>query len=88
MRWMIITMMAMLLLVAACGKSVNWTERVGSYTMDQAVEDLGEPRSIEETKDGDIRWYWYESIGSEWDDVYILVFSPDGVLKLVERHDD
>lgn len=33
-------------------KTVNWSERVGTYTYDQALADLGKPAVIGESADG------------------------------------
>jgi hypothetical protein len=33
-------------------KKINWSERIGSYTYEQAVADLGKPAVVGESNDG------------------------------------
>src|SRR5258706_124739 len=59
-----VTLIAALLVLASCAsgpkprlskteaRNVNWSERIGSYTYDQAILDLGPPAIIGETSDG------------------------------------
>ena len=37
----------------------NWDERVGHYTYDQAVSELGAPDNVDLLADGDTTAYWY-----------------------------
>jgi hypothetical protein len=61
---------ALLLLAFALGcsttKKADWDSRVGSYTYDQAVIDLGPPDRVAEISDGFKVAEWYQGSGSSF----------------------
>jgi len=62
MKTLFLAMLAATLVLAGCAsnsksakpnpKTVNWSERVGTYTYDQALADLGKPAVIGESAEG------------------------------------
>jgi hypothetical protein len=49
----ILQCLALALLVTACASpQVNWSGRVGSYTYDQAVQELGRPQTVQPAPGG------------------------------------
>ena len=60
-RWLIL--LTLLALVAGCATKVDWASRVGHYTYDQAVTELGPPDKQAKLDDGTIvaDWITYRS---------------------------
>jgi len=74
--------------------TTNWTSRIGEYSYDQVVEELGEPTSSEKLENGDLLCKWLKTSyltatplgGGEtkkgrkyyWK---IFAFDSDGILK-------
>jgi hypothetical protein len=61
MKTLPLSLLATVLVLAGCASSnssrinpagVNWNERVGSYTYDEAIRDLGKPAVVGETSAG------------------------------------
>ncbi|MFO1476261.1 MAG: hypothetical protein U1F98_06370 [Verrucomicrobiota bacterium] len=52
------TLLWVLLLAAGCATRINWNARVGSYTYDQAVLDMGPPDKKEVLDDKTIVAEW------------------------------
>jgi len=54
---------AFLIGCATTTKTVDWNSRVGAYTFDQAVTDLGPPKKQAKTDDGNsvVEWITYRS---------------------------
>ncbi len=77
-----------MLLCLGCGaeKAIDWNSRVGVYTLQQAVQDYGEPDGMQELSDGTIMYAWYDSGRYQWRDVLALIFA-DGVLVKVDKAD-
>lgn len=54
----------MLLVLAGCATAkVDWDQRVGHFTYDQAVAELGTPDNVEMLKDGGITADWHTHRG-------------------------
>lgn len=87
------------LLLSACATAkVNWNERIGRYTYDQAVVELGPPDKQAKLQDGTLVAEWLTRPGrgrlhtsAAWYPywygwgfpTYIETYSPDGWLRLV-----
>ncbi len=85
----VIVLVLLLFLLSACGgtEAVNWDDRVGVYTLEQAKGDWGEPRGTQELANGNTLYMWYEQGKRGWYDVLALVFDPSGTLVEVEKND-
>src|ERR1700739_758755 len=55
---------AVVLLLAGCATSVNWNARIGAYTLDQAVIDLGPPDKQARLSDGRKVAEWVSHYGT------------------------
>jgi hypothetical protein len=65
-------------LIFGCGgKSIDWESRIGSYTLQQAIQDYGEPSGKQELADGTVLYAWYDSGVNRWYDVLALVFAEN-----------
>jgi hypothetical protein len=71
MKRMIATMLAMILIAGCVGPKIDWAARVGHYTYDQAVLELGPPDKMAKLDNGFIvaNWitrqgYAYTSVGA------------------------
>ncbi len=60
-HWLLL--LTLLALVAGCATKVDWASRVGKYTYDQAVTELGPPDKQAKLEDGTIvaDWITYRS---------------------------
>lgn len=83
MNKLLMTLCACLLaLLVACGATVDWESRVGSWTYENAAQEYGQERNSQELPDGGTVYYWY----GKWRDRLVLEFGPDGKLRKVEDH--
>ena len=85
----VIVLILLLFLLSACGgtEAINWDDRVGVYTAEQAKQDWGEPTGIQELSNGNTLYMWYDQGKRGWYNVLGLVFSPDGTLVEMEKND-
>lgn len=85
----VIALIVLLLLLSACGgtDAINWDDRVGVYTYEQAAQDWGEANGKQELSNGDTLYLWYDQGKRGWYNVLGLVFAPDGTLVEVEKND-
>lgn len=58
MQRLVPALLAILLLAGCVTPTVDWQARVGHYTHDQAIADLGPPDKSEKTSDGTIVDEW------------------------------
>lgn len=72
-----------------CGSSkpIDWDARVGVYTLQQAVEDYGEPEGYQELANGNRLYLWYDAGRRDWYDVVGLIFDPQDRLVKMERNE-
>jgi len=59
MKWLRLSLIALLLLTGSCAsapkanlKDIDWGSRMGTYTYEEALAELGEPNVIGETSEG------------------------------------
>lgn len=65
-----------LLVVAGCAtRKVNWSARVGSYTFDQAVLDMGPPAKQATLQDGTVVAEWMTQRGYT-ESYYVAPYGP------------
>lgn len=78
-----------LAVAAGCGSSkpIDWKERVGVYTLEQAIGDYGEPEGYQELADGTRLYLWYDQGSRDWYNVVSLVFDQQNRLVKVERNE-
>ena len=59
-----------LFLVAGCATAPhgNWNERVGNYTFQQAVNEMGAPQDLRKAPDGTFTAQWRVRPGEPWTD--------------------
>lgn len=72
-----------------CGSSkpIDWDARVGVYTLQQAIEDYGEPEGYQELANGNRLYLWYDAGRRNWYNVVGLIFDPQDRLVKVERNE-
>lgn len=80
-------LLAALLLAGCGGKRIDWDSRIGTYTLEQAIDDYGEPQGFEELSDGSRLYLWYDAGLSRWYDVLALIFNDQNRLMKVERNE-
>jgi hypothetical protein len=95
--WIALTL-ASLFMVGCASQRINWNSRVGSYTFDQAVTEIGPPDKQAKTTDGTLvaewlthrgyaqtyntGWYNSPSYGYYAPPTYVNTYSPDYFLRL------
>ncbi|MCS7091217.1 MAG: hypothetical protein RMN51_03010 [Verrucomicrobiota bacterium] len=94
-----LNLLTLLALLCGCATSkINWNERIGKFTFDQAVVELGPPDKQAKLQDGTIvaEWLTRPSRGrlytsAAWHPywygwgfpTYVETYTPDGWLRLV-----
>ncbi len=73
-----------LLFLGCGGTTIDWNSRVGTYTLQQAIQDYGEPSGKQVLSDGTVLYAWYDTGIYKWYDVLALVFA-DNILIKVDR---
>lgn len=75
LRWLVPALLVLLLTSCATRPRIDWAARVGSYTFDQAVVELGPPDKQARLEDGTVvaEWltqraysYTYPAMGYPW----------------------
>ena len=61
MKWLRLSLIALVLLTGSCAsdpkanlKDIDWGSRIGTYTYEEALAELGEPNIMSETNEGRI----------------------------------
>jgi len=67
----------LLLFVAGCATKIDWAARVGNYTYDQAVNELGPPERFAKLDDGTLVAEWMYSRGRPYVYAESRSVSPD-----------
>jgi hypothetical protein len=67
------------LLLISC-RSNSWTDKVGSYTYDNALSEHGPPDQTDTMSNGNRVCKWTLASGAAWVDKLILVFDKSGRL--------
>ncbi len=76
--------------VVHCGGGsppIDWNERIGVYTLEQAQQDYGEPQGYQDIGDGTRLYLWYNQGRFKWYNVVGLVFDQQGKLVKVDRNE-
>lgn len=75
-------------LLAGCGgKHIDWDTRIGTYTLEQAIDDYGDPEGFEDLSDGSRMYLWYDEGKIRWYNVLALIFNDQNRLMKVERNE-
>lgn len=83
---MVFVLLAMF--VTGCGgNDVNWDQRIGVYTHEDAVNDYGPEESAQTLANGDILYFWHDYGARQWYNRLVLRMDPDNVLKAVELNE-
>ncbi len=93
MRWGALCVSLLLLVslvgLTACGSKepIDWDARIGVYTLQQAIQDYGEPEGYQELVNGNRLYLWYDSGRRNWYNVVGLVFDQQDRLVKMERNE-
>ncbi len=83
-----VCLLAGLLLFGCGGKAaVDWQERVGVYTIQDAERDYGPVTGTQALSDDSVMYVWYDTGGRKWKNTLALIFDADGKLKKVEKNE-
>ena len=72
-------LLAMAVVLVGCA-GINWIDRVGVYTYEQAVIEYGPADAVENLDDGRKVASWVLSSARNWTDKLVLTFGKDGRL--------
>lgn len=65
--------------LAGCA-GVNWQDRTGTYSLDDAKREYGPPDNCDKLSSGESVCAWTTSVGRNWIDKLILTFDKEGKL--------
>jgi len=80
-------LIALILFITLFGcAGIDWDNRVGQYTYDEAVKEYGPPDNSSKLTNGNMVYSWVTGQGSNWTDKLILTFTPEGKLIIVIKN--
>lgn len=79
MKTMLFVLIFLISLSIGCAKGNPYADKVGSYTYQEALSDLGPADSCEDNGQNKV-CAWTTGVSKNWVDKVILVFGPDSVL--------
>ena len=74
-----IVCIVLVMLIFGCAKGNPYADKVGGYTYQEALSDLGPADSCEQSGQNKV-CSWTTGVSKNWVDKIILVFGPDSVL--------